>query len=87
MACPKCLPRAVPLFDRIGRGTIHIPNVCLAIFGTIQPGLLARVLRGSISGEQEDGFVPRFQILMYPDPPGKFVNFDRYPDMTAKNTA
>ena len=28
-------------FDRIGRGTHHIPNVCLSIFGSIQPGPLA----------------------------------------------
>ena len=74
-------------FDRIGRGTIHIPNVCLALFGTIQPGPLARYLRGSISGEEEDGFIPRFQILMYPDSPDKFINVDRYPDTTAKAEA
>src|SRR5262249_5099290 len=74
-------------FDRIGRGTIHIPNLCLAIFGTIQPGPLARYLRGSIAGYEEDGFIPRFQILMYPDPPTEFVNIDRYPDTAAKNIA
>jgi putative DNA primase/helicase len=61
--------------------------VCLAIFGTIQPGPLSRYLRGSISGDEEDGFIPRFQILMYPDPPTEFVNIDRYPDTAAKNAA
>ena len=30
------------IYDRIGRGTVIIPNVCLSIFGTIQPGPLAR---------------------------------------------
>jgi hypothetical protein len=74
-------------YDRIGRGTIHIPNVCLAIFGTIQPGPLAKYLRGSIAGEEEDGFIPRFQILMYPDPPAEFVNVDCYPETVAKNAA
>jgi len=74
-------------FDRIGRGTLHIPSVCLAIFGTIQPGPLARYLRGSISGEEADGFIPRFQVLVYPDPPSTFINIDRYPETEAKNLA
>src|SRR5262249_14186544 len=74
-------------FDRIGRGKIHIPYACLSLFGTIQPGPLSKYLRGSISGEEADGFIPRFQVLMYPDPPAKFVNIDRYPETEAKNTA
>jgi putative DNA primase/helicase len=32
-------------YDRIGRGTVIIPSVCLSLFGTIQPGPLARHLR------------------------------------------
>ena len=43
----------------IRRGTIMIPNTCLAVFGTIQPGPLARYLRASTSGEEADGFMPR----------------------------
>jgi putative DNA primase/helicase len=74
-------------FDRIGRGKVYIPANCLAIFGTIQPGPLSRYLRGSISGEEADGFVPRFQVLVYPDPPVEFVNIDRYPETEAKNAA
>jgi len=74
-------------FDRIGRGTLHIPNTCLAIFGTIQPGPLAKYLRAYMSGEEADGFVPRFQVLMYPDPPADFTNIDRYPETEAKNAA
>ena len=75
------------IYDRIGRGTVIIPNVCLSIFGTIQPGPLARYLKGAASGEEADGFVPRFQILVYPDPPSAFVNADRYPDTVAKKQA
>ncbi len=74
-------------FDRIGRGTTHISAVCLAVFGTIQPGPLARYMKGTISGEENDGFVPRFQILVYPDPPEDFVYVDRWPDKDAKNDA
>ena len=39
------------------------------------------------SGEEADGFIPRFQVMVYPDPPGKFVNVDRWPDTDAKNRA
>jgi len=74
-------------WDRIGRGMVHVPSVCLAVFGTIQPGPLSRHLRASISGEEADGFIPRFQILFYPDPPMGFINVDRYPDTEAKNEA
>jgi putative DNA primase/helicase len=74
-------------FDRIGRGTIHIPAVCLALFGTIQPGPLAKYLRGTISGEEADGFIPRFQVLVHPDPPEKFINVDRCPNTATKNAA
>src|SRR5262249_45200350 len=74
-------------FDRIGRGKVYIPATCVSLFGTAQPGPLSRYLRGSISGEEADGFIPRFQVLMYPDPPAEFVNVDRYPETEAKNAA
>jgi putative DNA primase/helicase len=73
--------------DRLGRGTLHISAICLSVFGTIQPGPLAWYLRGSISGEDADGFIPRFQLVVYPDPKGKFVNVDRWPSIEAKNAA
>jgi hypothetical protein len=74
-------------FDRIGRGTVHIKALCLSVFGTIQPGPLARYLKGAASGEDADGFMPRFQVLVYPDAPEKFVNNDQWPDKEAKNQA
>jgi putative DNA primase/helicase len=72
-------------YDRIGRGTLQIPYVCLSLFGTIQPGPLARYIRASLSNN--DGLMPRFQVLLYPDPPAAWVNVDRYPDGAAKNSA
>ena len=74
-------------FDRIERGTKHIPAACLALFGTIQPGPLVKHMKGAISGEEADGFIPRFQILVYPDPPEKYIHVDRWPDKDAKNEA
>jgi hypothetical protein len=75
------------IYDRIGRGTVVIPNVCLSIFGTIQPGPLSRYLRSASVGEEADGLMPRFQVLLYPDPPREFVNVDRYPNADAKSKA
>jgi Protein of unknown function (DUF3987) len=74
-------------FDRIGRGTVHVEALCLSLFGTIQPGPLAKYLKGSASGDDADGFIPRFQMLVYPDAPAKFINVDQWPDKTAKNQA
>jgi putative DNA primase/helicase len=72
--------------DRIGRGTTILPAVCLSIFGTVQPGPLARYIRTAAEGDGADGFIQRFQILVYPDPtPFQYV--DRWPDTDAKNRA
>jgi putative DNA primase/helicase len=74
-------------FDRIGRGTVFIPALCLSMFGTIQPGPLARYLKGAAAGDDADGFMPRFQVLLYPDAPASFENHDRWPDAEFKNRA
>jgi putative DNA primase/helicase len=72
--------------DRIGRGTTILPAVCLSIFGTVQPGPLARYIRTAATGDGADGFIQRFQLLVYPDPtPFQYV--DRWPDSDAKNRA
>jgi hypothetical protein len=73
-------------WDRIGRGTTVIPAVCLSVFGTIQPGPLARIIRRG-AGEESDGFLPRFQLLVYPDVSPTFVPVDRYPNSEYKNRA
>ena len=74
--------------DRVGRGTLRIPSTTLALFGGIQPGPLAEyvvvALRG---GGGADGFLQRFQVLVWPDDPGPWRNVDRWPDNAAKNTA
>ena len=56
--------------DRIGRGSIHVPNVCVSLLGNIQPsrlrGLLSETLAG---GASDDGLLQRFQLMVFPDPP------------------
>lgn len=55
--------------DRIGRGSLHVPRVCLSVFGSIQPGpLSARLVRGANAGGAEsDGLLERFQLVAYPE--------------------
>jgi hypothetical protein len=53
--------------DRIGRGSQHIKNLCLSVFGGIQPELLERYLAGMAASFDNDGRVQRFQVLVYPD--------------------
>jgi putative DNA primase/helicase len=75
-------------YDRIGRGTVRIPSLCLSIFGGIQPGPLAKYLREALGGGKgHDGLIQRFQVLVYPDPPRDFRNVDRFPDSAARDRA
>jgi len=54
--------------DRIGRGSQFVPNLCLGVFGGIQPDLLQRYLTGITGSLDNDGRIQRFQVLVYPDP-------------------
>jgi putative DNA primase/helicase len=75
-------------YDRIARGTVHIPAVCLSLFGGIQPGPLAEYVReAGKNGSGADGLLQRFQLLVWPDDPGAWRNVDRWPDTVAKNRA
>ena len=76
-------------YDRISRGTVHIPSVCESILGGIQPNPLVRYIRAATSGDSEsdDGFFQRFQLVVFPDPTGTFEIVDQWPDATEKNRA
>jgi Protein of unknown function (DUF3987) len=54
--------------DRIGRGSLHIKNLCISVFGGIQPDLLERYLAGIASSLDNDGRIQRFQVMVYPEP-------------------
>lgn len=64
--------------DRISRGSLHVPNLCLSVFGGIQPDLLERYLAGMATSLDNDGRVQRFQVLVYPDGV-PWAWHDRYP--------
>jgi hypothetical protein len=54
--------------DRIGRGSLHIKNLCISVFGGIQPDLLERYLAGITTSLDNDGRIQRFQVMVYPNP-------------------
>jgi hypothetical protein len=74
--------------DRIGRGSLHVPALCLSILGSIQPGPLSTYVYQATQGEKgDDGLLQRFQLLVWPDPSPTWRNVDRWPDTDAKNRA
>jgi hypothetical protein len=74
--------------DRIGRGTLHVPALCLSLFGTVQPGKLRAYLAAALSGGAgDDGLLQRFQVAVWPDVAGEWHNVDRWPDSPARARA
>lgn len=71
--------------DRIGRGTIFIDNLCLSLFGGIQPSKLTYYLHQAMRGTNNDGLVQRLQLLVYPDEPKGWRLVDTPVKVEAKN--
>lgn len=75
------------MVDRVARGlAIYIPCICLSIYGTIQPGVLSKTIKGASGGEGADGLIQRFQVMFYPDSV-PYHRIDRRPDTIAKEKA
>ncbi len=72
--------------DRIGRGTLHVPALCLAILGGLQPSKIDSYVNQASSLGGDDGLLQRFQILVYPEITKKWRNIDRRPNQVAFNT-
>ena len=69
--------------DRIARGSLHIKNLCLSVFGGIQPELLERYLGSMASSLDNDGRIQRFQVIVFPEAvPWQWR--DRYPVQGAR---
>jgi len=74
--------------DRIGRGSLHVPALCLSVLGGIQPGSLSTYVYQATQGEKgDDGLLQRFQLVVWPEPPAGWRNVDRWPNTEAKNQA
>jgi len=66
--------------DRIGRGSIHVPAVCVSLIANIQPARLRYYLSDTLAGgPSDDGLFPRFQILVWPETPKDWKLVDRPP--------
>jgi hypothetical protein len=75
-------------YDRITRGEIHIPALCLSIVGGIQPGKFKKYLSEALAGDYAaDGLLQRFQLLVWPESVGKWRLVDREPDRRARHRA
>jgi len=73
--------------DRIGRGSIHVPALCISLLGGIQPGPLTKYVGDALAeAEKADGLLQRFQVLVYPDQKD-YEPSDARPDAKARNRA
>jgi len=74
--------------DRIGRGSIHVPAVCVSLLGNIQPARLRWYLSDAMAGgANDDGLFQRFQVIVWPDPPRDWTLIDRPPNQSAFSKA
>ena len=75
--------------DRIGRGTIHVPALCLSVLGGIQPGRLRQYLADAVKdGPGNDGLFQRLQVIVWPDFSKTWTLVDRPPNRgAAENVA
>lgn len=69
--------------DRITRPSLVIDKLCLSILGTIQPEVLAKFARQSMDKHGSDGFLSRFQLVIFP-PPISWIYTDESPDPEAQ---
>lgn len=75
--------------DRIGRGSLPVPALCLSVLGGIQPGPLASYVYAATAEDStgNDGLLQRFQLLVWPDAPATWKNVDRWPNSEARACA
>jgi hypothetical protein len=75
-------------YDRIGRGTIDIHAACVSILGGIQPGPLASYISAAArGGNADDGFIQRFQMIVWPDISPQWIYHDAPPDIETRRAA
>ncbi len=75
--------------DRIGRGSRHIPALCMSVLGGIQPGPLESYVYDAMNegGARDDGLLQRFQLIVWPNRPDVYKLVDRAPSVEAKYAA
>lgn len=74
--------------DRIGRGSLEIPQLALSLFGGVQPGKLVEYVRQTTKGGAgADGLLARMQYAVYPDYSKQYQHIDRRPNLEAYEKA
>jgi putative DNA primase/helicase len=74
--------------DRIGRGSVRVENLCVSLFGGLQPAKLQAYLLDAVSGgTNDDGLAQRLQVLVWPDPSPEWEDIDRLPNVQAEQAA
>ena len=63
--------------------TNTIPRWMTSIFGTTQPSTLANYVNRAMSGVQNDGFLQRHQLLVYPEPKA-YIDVNKVPNKDLK---
>jgi len=71
--------------DRIGRGSIYVEHCCVSLFGGIQPARLRQYFAKAAmdQGDDNDGLIQRFQLIIWPDKLEKWSYVDRRRDAAA----
>jgi len=65
-----------------------IENVTVSLIGGLQPSKLRPYVWQAINhGAGDDGLIQRFQLAVYPDDVGDWVNIDRWADSDLRNDA
>lgn len=71
--------------DRISRGRVIIPKLCVSIMGSTQPDAIKLYIRQTVlGGIGNDGLMQRFQLAVYPDRISNLKIVDRLPDVEAR---
>jgi putative DNA primase/helicase len=74
--------------DRIGRGSVHIPALCVSVLGGIQPGKLGSYVAEALAGGNgADGLLQRMQLLVWPDALPPYRRSERETDRPARERA
>jgi hypothetical protein len=75
-------------FDRIMRGTIRIPHMCLSLLGGATPSGVSEYIKAvHRAGGGGDGLIQRFGLAVWPDIKPEWTNVDEYPDRDAREAA
>ncbi len=69
----------VELVDRISRDSLLIHNLCLSMIGGTQPSRISALVDRTAEKSGDNGLLPRFTLMVYPDMPATYRYVDSEP--------